>query len=420
MERQIFDSGTPFAGFLADTWWYGLTNRLSEKQFEKLARLRVQQGFSAVQLVVGIPPEVGPEHPSAAGHAGPAWTLAGTFNQNYLAYARQKIRQLNELGLGVIVYGAWGHQIVWLGQQKMVDWWRHIISHLDDCNVIYCLAGESNLWIGRENMLLPNLSTADLKGPHPPTWLPGRMRALGYKLIGRIKSWRREPSARLKNERAAAWSAMLDDVHTMTNRPIIIHTNDLETGFEVVHHPQLLAANTTQTGHSQKSKNKLWQMPLAHQSQSDPRPFINLEPWYEGIRDDFYVADQLFAYWTSMLAGCAGYCYGAHGIWNVGDGRFLAHWGKQTFEQAMALKTPYLLDLSHQRYRSMPRLNTVSYELDGADLLWICRFAGDQHITYIPDLGRVSNPPGGRIWLPLAGDHTGALPEAGQVVIYSI
>jgi hypothetical protein len=47
------------AGFLADTWWFGLSKRLSGKHFEDLAILRAEQGFSAVQLVVGVPPEVG-------------------------------------------------------------------------------------------------------------------------------------------------------------------------------------------------------------------------------------------------------------------------------------------------------------------------------------------------------------------------
>jgi len=49
------------AGFLADTWWFGLSRRLSEKDFKDLAILRATQGFSAIQLVVGVPPEVGPE-----------------------------------------------------------------------------------------------------------------------------------------------------------------------------------------------------------------------------------------------------------------------------------------------------------------------------------------------------------------------
>lgn len=45
------------AGFLADTWWFGLSKRFSERSFKDLAALRADQGFSAIQLVVGVPPE---------------------------------------------------------------------------------------------------------------------------------------------------------------------------------------------------------------------------------------------------------------------------------------------------------------------------------------------------------------------------
>lgn len=58
---------------------------------------------------------------------------------------------------------------------------------------------------------------------------------------------------------------------------------------------------------------------------SNEKPFINLEPWYEGINNSFFESDQIFAFWTSMLSGASAYCYGSHGIWDVGDGNFLAH-----------------------------------------------------------------------------------------------
>ena len=78
-----------FDRFLCDTWWYGLTQRVDNKRFEELARLRAQQGFNSVQTVVGIPPEVGPENPNASSEVGPAWNLQGEFNQDYLRHARE-------------------------------------------------------------------------------------------------------------------------------------------------------------------------------------------------------------------------------------------------------------------------------------------------------------------------------------------
>jgi hypothetical protein len=56
--------------FLADTWWFGLTGRLGDEAFRRLVALRASQGFTAAQLVVGIPPEVGPAHPAAGSPVG--------------------------------------------------------------------------------------------------------------------------------------------------------------------------------------------------------------------------------------------------------------------------------------------------------------------------------------------------------------
>ncbi len=70
---------------------------------------------------------------------------------------------------------------------------------------------------------------------------------------------------------------------------------------------------------------------------------IDLEPWYEGICGQFWSDDQLYAYWTMMPTGAAGYRYGAQGIWNVGDGTILTHGGTQTYDEARQLRTPELL-----------------------------------------------------------------------------
>jgi hypothetical protein len=57
------------AGFLADTWWFGLSRRLPEQDFKALAELRARRGFSAVQLVVGVLPEVGHENENVKSEA---------------------------------------------------------------------------------------------------------------------------------------------------------------------------------------------------------------------------------------------------------------------------------------------------------------------------------------------------------------
>ena len=59
--EQTIEKKVKLPHFFADTWWFAMT-RLNDKQFLKLVKLRQEQGFTAAQIVVGIPPEVGIEN----------------------------------------------------------------------------------------------------------------------------------------------------------------------------------------------------------------------------------------------------------------------------------------------------------------------------------------------------------------------
>lgn len=398
-------------GFLADTWWYAMTSRLSDADFFQLIQLRVMQGFDAAQVVIGIPPETTPDNPNAASPVGPAWTWSGEFNEHYLQFSRNRILRMNQTGLAAIVYGAWGQQICWLGVDRMTEWWKRILDYTSDLNVIYCLTGESNHHLG-----LGDIGTRPLK------W--SRAYKLGEKL--RTRFWFRRITHRLFQKpftlynRRRAWSQVLDQLVRLTRIPIIIHPCAGEAGFECVNNPSALAVNTIQTGHSYRSRKLLYQLPLALANPNSPdgRGFINLEPWYEGILDQFQTQDQLYAYWVSILAGAVSYCYGAQGIWNAGDGMFLDHWGTQTLQQAMALDTPNLLGLSHELVK--PFLNEPGKlnlsEIDGV-LVSIQRDFARASFTYVPEITSVATAPAGKYWLPLEGCFSTNLPAQGQVVI---
>lgn len=382
-----------YSNLLCDTWWYGLTSRWTKEQMLSLAKLRVSQGFNAVQLVVGIPPEVGPEHPSAASEVGPAWNLQGEINENYLKLARDKISLLNDLGLMVIAYGAWGQQIEWMGIEKMKEWWGGIIHFIDDLNVIYCVTGESDIWIGREDKLIPDKSSDDFTQATILKFVPGKVLDIVLSLKKRANKivYGNENVVKRKSK----WSEVLRYVHKTTAKPIIIHTVAGCFSHEVVDNPKFLSAVTIQTGHSQSSKDDIQDLPREAKIKYPSTPFINLEPWYEGIRNDFYVEDQLYAYWASRMAGADGFCYGAQGIWNLGDGKFLGHWGKQTLSQAIELDTPRLLGLSNRLFLKVGRKGLKYYE----------------HAENVPKNFK------GNIWLPTKGEYVSELPKSGQVVI---
>lgn len=403
--------------FLCDTWWYGLTGRLSDKKFKDLALLRKKQGFTAIQLVVGIPPEIGPGNPNAKGLDEAAWSLQGKFSNKYLNHARKRIKILNSLGFLVIVYGGWGHQIEWLGKDGMVGWWKNIINQLNDLNVMYCLAGESNLWIGQEKVLLPDKSTDQLHEGYDLT-VSSPIISLGRKIKGVVKKTIYQSQA---TKRKRQWSEVLAKVSKLTKKPLIIHTIPGEISEKAVNNPNLLAAVTVQTGHDLNSKKDLWQLPLKSSQSYPGKPFINLEPWYEGIRDNFWLEDQIYAYWVSMMSGAYAYCYGAHGVWNAGDGKFLSHWGKQTFTQAMKLTTPQLLGRSHKFLTKFDLVRYKDIKIDyRGDFIMIKRKNNNgKYIIYISDISFMDSIPNGRVFVPLKGKLSKELPDKGQAVIFS-
>lgn len=406
---------TKLPNFLCDTWWFALTQRISDIQFEKMAKLRASQGFTAIQLVVGIPPEVGPENQSALSQVGSAWSLKGVMNKNYLELARHRIQLLNSLGFMVIVYGAWGHQIEWLGVNKMKAWWRLIIKSLDKLNIIYCLTGEADIWIGEENKLLPDKSTDDFHLIKLRQFTHPKIAHLGWKIFNLAK----RPLLKYKQkERMRKWSEVLRFVSSITRKPIIIHTTSTSSN-EVVNNPQLLSAVTVQSGHSESSRQLLWKIPHKIISKHPKAVFINLEPWYEGIMNNFGRDDQIFAYWSSMMAGATAYCYGAHGLWNAGDGKFLTHWGKQTLDEALKLDTARLIGISHKLFinSNFQRYKQVEIETSGDRLIKISRSGSTSSVTYIPDVSNVKKIPKGKLFLPLKGCFTTAKPKRGSVVV---
>lgn len=403
--------------FLCDTWWYGLSQRLPENRFNDLVEIRAKQGFDAVQLVVGIPPEVGPENFNASSDIGPAWKLNGEFNQKYLDEARKKIQSLNSHGISVIIYGAWGQQIEWLGQEKMKSWWNEIIKKFDDLNVMYCITGESDLWVGEEKNLLPNRTTDELGTTQLASFLPSKITNLGKKVIRLMN----EPLNKYKaEERREKWSDVLDFVSDKTSKPVIIHPLPNRNSEQVVNNPELLDAVTVQTGHDPQTRKTIWQSAFDSSKNFPAKPFINLEPWYEGIKDQFGINDQLYSYWASMMAGAHAYCYGAHGVWNVGDGKFLAHWGRQTLDEAITLDTPRLIGISHKLFVTSGFMDYKKVEVEekGGELIKITRTndRGDW-VCYVPELSLTNDLPKGEIFLPLTASYVKEWPKSGQAVI---
>jgi len=101
--------GTPFF-WLGDTWWMGLCNRLSwPEDFQLLTADRVAKGFTVIQIVAGLYPDMPGFDPRGANEAGFPWETDYTrINPSYFDMADLRIRWLVQSGLVPCIVGCWG------------------------------------------------------------------------------------------------------------------------------------------------------------------------------------------------------------------------------------------------------------------------------------------------------------------------
>ena len=141
-----YADGTPFF-WLGDTWWMGLCKRLSWPDgFETLTADRVQKGFTIVQIVAGLYPDMEPFDPRGANEAGFPWEQDfSRINPAYFDMADVRIQHLADHGLAACVVGFWGYFIPRMGLAKTKQHWRYLIARWGAYPVVWCLAGEGTM-----------------------------------------------------------------------------------------------------------------------------------------------------------------------------------------------------------------------------------------------------------------------------------
>ena len=138
--------GSPFF-WLADTWWMGFVKRLSwPEDFQVLTADRVRKGFSVVQIVAGLYPDMPERHPLGANEAGfPYDEGYQHINPAYFDMADLRIRHLAENGIAPCVVGCWGYYLPILGVEKLKRHWRYLVARWGAYPAFWCLAGEGTM-----------------------------------------------------------------------------------------------------------------------------------------------------------------------------------------------------------------------------------------------------------------------------------
>ncbi|MBI3680667.1 MAG: DUF4038 domain-containing protein [Acidobacteria bacterium] len=359
--------GTPFF-WLGDTWWMGLVKRLRwPEDFQLLAADRCRKGFTVVQIVAGLYPDMPDRDPRGANEAGFPYDEAyAQVNPAYFDMADLRIRHLAESGIAPCVVGCWGYYLPILGIEKMKRHWRYLVARWGACPVVWCLAGEGSM---------PYYLSKNREGD-------AKAQRTGWTELGR-------------------YLRSIDPYRHM----ITIHPST--SARATVDDPSVLDFDMLQTGHSDRESipNTLKLVTASYQA-TPVMPVINGEVCYEGIQEASRQEVQRFMFWACLLSGAAGHTYGANGIWQVntpeqpfGASPHGRSWGETPWQTAYQLPGSGQLGMAksllakYSWWRMAPHPEWIEPHWAAENYMqpYAAGIPGELRVFYFPRTGRVNH-----------------------------
>lgn len=323
-DRRHFEhaDGTPFF-WLADTWWMGLTKRMRwPEDFQTLTSDRVTKGFTAVQIVAGLYPDMPAFDPRGENEAGFPWEKDfARINPSYFDMADARMQYLVDRALVPCVVGCWGYYLPLIGTAKMKQHWRYLVARWGSLPAVWCLAGEATM----------------------PYYLSKQPK---------------EDAASQKQ----GWTEMARYVRQIDPYRHLITLHPSATARDSVTDDSVLDFDMLQTGHGDRESIPNTVRRVTGSFAREPRmPVVNGEVCYEGILEASRQEIQRFMFWTCMLNGAAGHTYGANGIWQVntreqpyGPSPHGRSWGDTPWEAAYQLPGSRQLGLGRKFLSKFP------------------------------------------------------------------
>ncbi len=314
---------TPFF-WLGDTWWMGLVKRLGwPEDFQQLTADRRDKGFSVIQIVAGLYPDMPAFDERGLGDNGFPWEKLYTrIRPEYFDEADKRIEHLVEQGLVPCILGTWGYHLPWLGTEKMKQHWRYIIARWGALPVVWTASGEQAM----------------------PWYLSGNKEAETQQL-------RRE------------WDEVIRHIRANNAFGRMVTTHPRSNARDELLDPALLDFEMQQTGHSQPTGRHAAKA-LAAWNRPPVMPVISGESRYEAleIKPPLSTRDAREAFWAHLLnSGVAGHTYGVNGVWqvNLPDQRFGksptgSDWGGTPWRAAMSMPGSTQLSLASKLLLSLP------------------------------------------------------------------
>ena len=301
--------GTPFF-WLGDTWWMSLCKRLRwPDEYKALTSDRVDKGFTVIQIVMGLYPDMPPFDERGANEAGFPWEdKYARIRPEYFDLVDRRVFHLVSSGLTPCLVGAWGYFINWMGTERLKKHWRYLIGRYASYPVTWCVAGEANL----------------------PWYLA---EGFPYDDRDQVREW----------TEVAAYVKETDPF----GRLLSVHPTGLGqfTARGAIDDQSLLDIDMQQTGHEDVNILERTVDTLRGSYRDEPvMPVLNSEVNYEGILGESNDEVQRLFFWSCVLSGACGHTYGANGLWQLnrpgqphGDSPHGGNYGEVTWEDAMNL-----------------------------------------------------------------------------------
>lgn len=355
--------GEPFL-WLADTWWYALCGRLEMAELAALADRRRAEGFTVIQLVAGLLPEVYAFDDLGSLDGIWPWTRDQTgVDPRWWDAADDRVFAIVAAGLVPAIVGAWCYYLLDMGRDRMERHWREIVARWSALPVVWCTAGEAGM------PRYEQVGTAE-EGP----------------LIRRLSD---------------EWGQVTASLRRLDPYTNLRTLHPYPTG-DVFSSTAVLRGDVTdldliwlQTGHGDRAAIPTSRDTLARElSAAHGLPVINSEVCYEGIAAGSSATLQRFLFWANVLSGAAGHSYGAQGLWafrreqDSGPGM---PWGEATWQDAATLPGGTQLGAAAELLRGLswstlrPSPSSISLPADDEHPCWPYA-ARDEHrvVVYFP------------------------------------
>jgi len=314
--------GTPFF-WLGDTWWMGLCKRWSwPEDFQSMTADRAAKGFSVVQIVAGLYPDMPAFDERGANEAGFPWEPDyARINPAYFDMADLRIQWLVRAGLVPCIVGCWGYFLPWMGLEKMKRHWRYLVARWSAYPVVWCLAGE---------VVMPYYLSETKENDRDA-------QKRGWTELTRYVKEIDPHGSLVTVHPAGPWRDQLEDNS-------LVDFTMLHTGHGG---PDSVADTISQT--------------VQAYGQTPPKPVLDGEVNYEGILHGNGDEIQRMVFWSCVLSGACGHTYGANGIWQInrpdkpfGPSPWGGTWGNTPWQDAARLVGSGQLGLGAALLRRYP------------------------------------------------------------------